>query len=364
MDVRLVRGGADELTDVLGSLDASPDTSGIGVFAADGSLGREQLGAAVRELDTPVFGGVFPAVLHDGTRETDATVVAGLTTEPSVTVVPELSDPGTALDEHLPAATSVPDGGTAFVLVDAFASRVEEFVSELFAAYGVSLSYLGGGAGSLDAEGQPCLVTGDGLVGDGAVLATVDAPTSVGVQHGWEAVAGPFRVTAADGPRLAGLNGESAFAVYREIVEGDGDRSFDTGDFFEVAKRYPFGISRLDGEMIVRDPFEVDEDGVLTCFGDVPEEAFVHVLRGDEESLVEAAGEAAEQAAGGRDVLCFDCISRVLYLQDVFGRELDAIGGADEPTVGALTLGEIANDGRGHLEYYNKTVVVATTGAL
>jgi len=30
----------------------------------------------------------------------------------------------------------------------------------------------------------------------------------------------------------------------------------------------------------------------------------------------------------------------------------------DTPMVGALTIGEIANDGYGHLDYYNKTAVV------
>jgi hypothetical protein len=363
MEARLVREGADGLERVLGAFDASAETRGIGVFAADGSLPRRALDRAVRGVATPVFGGVFPGVLYEGTRVTDAVLVAGLGVEPSVTVVPGLSDPGASFSRDLPA--TVPDGGTAFVLVDAFATRVEEFVGDLFAAHGVTLSYLGGGAGSLDMEQRPCLVTDGGLVEDAAVVATVDAPTGVGVRHGWEEVAGPLRVTAADGRRVLELDGEPAFAIYRQIVEDDAGLSLDPGAFFDVAKRYPFGLSRLDGEMIVRDPFEVGDGGALTCFGNVPEDAFIHVLRGDERSLVEAAGRAHDEVAtGDEEVLLFDCISRVLYLEDAFERELDAVGGRDSPALGALTLGEIANDGEGHLDYYNKTAVVATAGSL
>lgn len=41
--------------------------------------------------------------------------------------------------------------------------------------------------------------------------------------------------------------------------------------------------------------------------------------------------------------------------------ELDADGGTDSPVLGALTVGEVANDGEGHLDYYNKTAVAAVT---
>ncbi|MEI7446985.1 MAG: FIST C-terminal domain-containing protein, partial [Burkholderiales bacterium] len=57
--------------------------------------------------------------------------------------------------------------------------------------------------------------------------------------------------------------------------------------------------------------------------------------------------------------LFIDCVSRVLFLGDAFDRELRSVVRDDVPTIGALTLGEIANAGRSFLEFHNKTAVVA-----
>lgn len=358
--------GTRELLEAVSAFDDDPSVRGIVALATAASAPEPgDIDPVLCGLSVPVFGGVFPEVLHEGEKYDTGAVVAGLAVEPEVTVVSGLSDPGTEFASAIP---DNPGGETAFVLVDAYATRVEDFVASLFNAYGLDVNYVGGGAGSLAGDGSPCLFTGDGLIADAAVFATVEPPTSVGVRHGWEEVAGPFCATAAEGPTLAELDGEPAFEVYRRVVEDDADVTVDPENFFDAAKSYPFGLSRLEGEKIVRDPFEVTDDGALTCFGDIPEGEFVHILKGRRDSLVEAAGDAYETAVGDGDtdgvVLFFDCISRVLYLEDAFPEELAVVGGTDSPALGALTVGEIATDGEGHLDYYNKTAVAAVTGEL
>lgn len=367
MKTRLVENPSDELSDVLRSIASEPSVQGLGIFAGEGKdIDPRRFNSMLRELTIPVFGGVFPEVIYKGERKPDSVVVVGVKAEPNVSVVPELSDSDTEFDEHLPENTQ--QDGTAFVLVDAYASRAEDFVGKLFARYGVNLTYLGGGGGSLDMEQRPCLITNEGLVEDAAIFATFETTTTVGVKHGWKEIAGPLRATDTDGPTLAELDGEPAFPVYKRIVEDDADVTLTRSNFFDIAKEYPFGISRIEGEKIVRDPFEVTDDGALTCFGDIPEGAFLNVLKGDEDSLAAAAGEAydtiAAEADGNANVVLFDCISRVLYLEEAFERELEFIGDDECPEFGALTIGEIANDGEGHLDYYNKTVVAAVTNSL
>jgi hypothetical protein len=319
----------------------------------------------LQTLSIPVFGGVFPQIIVDGTARERGTLLLGLHETPEITRIDDLSDPDATYDSQLPDLLT-DSYQTAFVFVDAFATRTADLVSSLFDVYGPELAVLGGGAGALSMEQQPCLFTNDGLVEDAGLVVATQAPGTIGVSHGWQEFAGPFRVTDATGAVVRRLGEDDAFAVYRDVVEPDADVSLTADNFFEVAKSYPLAISRFEAEKIVRDPFEPTADGGLRCFGDIPEGAFVHVLKGEPDSLVDAARTAATAAretptsdSAALETFFFDCISRVLYLEEQFERELDAVAEGDTtPLVGALTIGEIANSSHGHLELYNKTAVV------
>jgi len=335
---------------------------GILLCAAPDDGLNEWLDPFLRELDVSVFGGVFPEIIHDGENKGSGAVICGLSSEPHVTTIRGLSgaDPDytSALDADLPLDRYE----TAFVFVDAYGANIQEFIESLFRTYSVELNFMGGGAGTLEAEQRPCVFTNEGIMQDSAVIAAVESPVTLGVEHGWREIAGPFRVTDADGSTLRRLDGRAAFSVYKSAVDEHAESELAAADFFETAKAYPFGIARMDGEQIVRDPFEVTEGGGLDCFGAVPEGEFVHVLKGEPESLIDAARRAKKEAwdpdASVEGLFFFDCISRVLYLGDKFERELSAVEMHDTPMIGALTIGEIANDGYGHLDYYNKTAVV------
>jgi hypothetical protein len=339
------------------------ESEGLVIFAAPRDGLDSSFESFLQDLDVPVFGGHFPELIYRGEKREFGAVVCGLTAPPKVTTIPELSNPDRAhmsnLDPDLPAQGYE----TAFVFVDAYATDIERFIEALFRTYSVELNYIGGGAGTLEMEQKPCLFTGDGIIEDSAVVAAIDSPLQLGVKHGWQEIAGPFRVTDAEGPVLETLDGKPAFSVYKETVNENVSTELTRENFFEVAKGYPFGIARIDGEQIVRDPFEVTERDGLNCFGDIPEGEFVHILEGLPKSLIDAAEKAKEQTNADETdpeaLLFFDCISRVLYLEDQFEQEIESVQIDGTPTVGALTIGEIANNGSGHLDYYNKTAVVA-----
>jgi hypothetical protein len=180
----------------------------------------------------------------------------------------------------------------------------------------------------------------------------------------YSTVSGPYQVTKSDKNRIIQLNHQPAFEVYKTVVEKHSNRQFDDKNFFDIAKGYPFGINKLNSEKVVRDPIVVEEDGSLVCVGDVPENSYLDILNGDNNSLIEAAGQAKEESVKNNEKVDFsifiDCISRVLFLQDEFVKELEAVKIENTPLFGALTLGEIANNGDSYLEFYNKTSVFAT----
>ena len=98
----------------------------------------------------------------------------------------------------------------------------------------------------------------------------------------------------------------------------------------------------------------------------------VYLLQGHSDLLISSAGIAAQTARSAYQdthpdeapsVLIFDCISRVLFLDNLFDQELKSIEtslGKHNESFGALTLGEITNSHKGPIDLLNKSTVIAT----
>ncbi len=354
-------------------LDGRSDVHGLLVLACDGNgWTREEVDPVLSGLRTPVFGGIFPQVIFDGLNRERGTLVVTLPVHPRIAVIGGLSGPARETETQVEAvadawgAESADPYGTLLVFVDGLSSGIATLVQSLFFCFGLERNLVGGGAGSLSFRKAPCLITPEGLVEDGALLAHLPFRSGVGVAHGWTPVSHGMKVTEADRNVIRTLDWRPAFQVYRELVEAHSGRSFDDTPFFDLAKGYPFGINRLGAEVVVRDPLMVDDAQGLVCVGEVPTGSFVKLLHGTADSLIAAAGRATELAKASapfnteshHTALFIDCISRVLFLGDRMEQEL-AAAAAGRPLFGALTLGEIANSGRDYLEFYNKTAVLA-----
>ncbi|WPL16607.1 hypothetical protein Thiowin_01574 [Thiorhodovibrio winogradskyi] len=349
---------------------AKPQVAGLLVLAChDNGFAPAVLDPLLGSIGKPLFGGLFPQILQGRERLTRGSIVLGLARAPRLRILKDLSDPRRDLALALEDALD-PDGPgrpTLFVFVDGYAKRIAGLIDALFENFGLEANYLGGGAGSLAAGAStPCVFTQNGLLADAAVLAQLDWPAGIGVAHGWTPISEPIKVTRAEHNRLIELNYRPAFEVYREAIAEHSAQPLDAETFFSVATAYPFGIRKMGGEVVVRDPILLGEDGSILCVGEIPQSSLVHILHGDTDSLIAAAGQAqwlsgvalaAQDPSKGALRIFIDCISRVLFLGDDFDREL-AVVDDGLPLVGALTLGEIANAGEDFLEFYNKTSVV------
>ena len=369
MHVELVTDSARErLPGALHAMAARPDVQALLVLGCDADRHTpESADAALLACAKPVLGGVFPRIVSGADCLERGLLVVGLRRPVDVTVVDRLSarDPagiGDVLEANGPRSRA---GETVVAFTDGLSSGVAPLIEALFDVHGLGVNYVGGGAGSLSLVPGPCLFTNRGLLLDAAVVGRLRAASGLGVRHGWEPVSEAFRVTAASGNVVESLDWRPAYEVWHGVLAAEGAAPIDGADFFETAKSFPFGIERVGGEIVVRDPIARD-GGRLVCVGEVPQGGFVRVLRGRPDALVAAASDARREAwaalPDGADPYCtlfIDCISRVLFLGDAFGRELRAAGSDGVPTIGALTLGEIANSGRSFLEFHNKTAVVA-----
>lgn len=316
------------------------------------------------------LGGIFPGVIFQEQKYDSGLVAEQLPANVELLLVDGLESPEFGIS-LLPKVMTSEEAYSALVLVDGLTANIASFLRRLYDIYGDEVNYLGGGAGSLSLEQMPCVFNKEGIYQDAAIVAFVPLESSLGIRHGWQKIVEPFLATNTTNNVISELNWGNAFEVYKDVVEESSGQSFLQTAFFDLAKGYPFGINKEGLEVIVRDPIMVNDQGDLICVGEVPQNASLAILKGDKHTLIHAAGEAALAClrSGQNErshYLVFDCISRVLFLEDDFNKELQAVKkglGNPEQLSGALTLGEISSYGDGYIEFFNKTIVVGSLHA-
>ncbi|MFP4311234.1 MAG: FIST signal transduction protein [Nitriliruptoraceae bacterium] len=366
MLVTLDRSDVTSLEQALDRLAATEGVrSAIVLLAEKGTPPATDLDAMLSRAPLPIIGGVFPAVVFDHRWSDRGAVLIGLSAELNTVLVEHLSEDEAAVRAALadgldPGALRDP---TTVVFADATAEHLDGLLEGLFDRMGLLGSYLGGGAGSLSFQRRPCVFDNRGVRSDAAVVGVLDLPSCVGVAHGWQPVGAPLQITASSGRTVHELDHAPAAERYTQLVESHAVHAPDWTDFAAVAASYPLGIVKLDEEVVVRDPIARRGDA-LVCVGEIPQGAFVHLLHGDEASLLAAAAAVTDQLGGcqggGTEVtLLLDCISRALFLGDRFVAELGTVA-KGRTLAGALTIGEVCSAGDRFLELYNKTIVLAS----
>ena len=355
-----------ELENQLSLLAADEDVQSVLLMGADeGRPAKEELDPLLAGFSKPLIGGIFPEIIADNKRTKTGFLLFPLSFKLTTKVVPLGCDDNDCLDilKNEFDGNDIKQSHSLFVFVDAFGHNKKNFVHSLFNFFGNTVKYLGGGAGSLSFEPFHCILHNSGTHQNAAVLGLCEQPLSLGVAHGWTPIGKPLKVTGAEGNSIISLEWKPAFQTYKQQVESHSGLTITEENFFDIAKSYPLGMVKLDSEMVIRDPYRAEND-VLHIVDEVPEGEYVRIMNGNMDSLLSGAGASLEEAIryapkGVRHaMICIDCISRVLYMQDDFYRELDTI--SREQTVnGVLSIGEIANAGETFLEIYNKTIVIA-----
>ncbi|MBK1673005.1 histidine kinase [Ectothiorhodospira shaposhnikovii] len=361
-------GHLDALTPCLQRMAQESGVSSIMVLGCDqDNWPHDEATRLFRECPLPVFGGIFPQIIHERRPCFSGTLLVGLPVTAQLAVVRGLSDADADLDQSLAQTHAtwpeVLENSTVIVFVDGLSSRISALIESLFLYFGLDVNFVGGGAGSLSFKKRPCIITPDGLCQDTAVLAHIPLVSRIGVTHGWKPISDTLKVTSSERNIIHTLDWQPAFQVYRRMIRDHGGQNITRENFFDIAKAYPFGISKLDSELVVRDPLMVVGDQSLICVGEVQEGCFVRLLNGTPDSLIQAATQARviAESQGSCDTaspaLFIDCISRVLFLGDRIHQELEGAG-AGMPLFGAFTLGEIANTGNDYMDFLNKSSVL------
>lgn len=322
---------------------------------------------SIKNTGVSFMGGVFPGVIHECNCFAEGAVLFVFPSASPPYLVKNLSGAEYTLPD-ISLKKGLEPKYTAVVFIDGLSSNIAGFLNSLFNLYGNSVNYIGGGAGYIGLQQKPCVFNAEGIFQDAAIVALIAQESRLGVGHGWKRIVGPIIATRTYGNIIAELNWESAFEVYRSVVEEYSGQKIDVDNFFGVAKDYPFGMLKENCESVVRSPRGVTSNGELICFSEVPENTVVDILAGDKESLLDAAGAVA--ASCGTDLkegvaksaIVIECVARSMFLKEDFTQELSAVSESISKNTGAkllggiLTFGEIAS-WEGFLQYFNKTIV-------
>lgn len=347
------------------------------VAEADGSR-IPLLQALCRTERIPLFGASFPALVVDDRFSSvgawllridelsGAAVRAELPRDSAS--LPALAD---ALVAGVKPHLTAPDA-TLLLVFDAMYPRIASLLDELYLRLGTRVSYVGANAGSETFRPSPCLFDGERVVGGGVLALVLNGHRGAVLEHGYGVPQRMITASATEGNRIIAIDWRPAFDVYREVARAQFGVEVDRENFYQYGARFPFGIVRADGEVVVRIPVALEEDGAVSCVGEVPANALLTLLEAPEvdsrltvDTLVTGLAERGGSVAG-RELLLFYCAGRRVYLGGAASTaelaDLKARSGAAR-IAGAVSLGEIGSpEPSTYPAFHNATLLASAWG--
>jgi len=309
--------------------------------------------------------GLFPGIINGHRVHRRGALVMHVPALAAPQVV-DLAEPAVS-DDLVRRMTEAEDRPTLMVFADGTAEHTGRLMEMLNDRFGSTCSFVGGGAGRLDAPGAPCLIAGGQAQSGIAVLVPVNASSTVCARHGWTRSGAPIVATRTRGNVIEHLNWEPAFEVYQRAVKERTGAAPDRTSLALEGISSPFGLVRSRDEDVVRIPRSVTETGGIRCSGPVPRHALLHLMEGHQETLEDAARQARRMVEDGTStplVFVACCASRSSVSPDDHGTELDLTDDtwtdSASRTAGVLTLGEIGSMGYGSLEWLNNSYLAAS----
>ena len=355
----------EDIAAAIKEADRNPEIKSIIVLSCDeNQIPKDIWDKTLKDVKTTIFGGIFPKIFHYRSVMDKGHIIACLKEEFTIDVIKEISSDSRSIEEQVSAIKLDKETKSRYVFLDGLSTQIASLIESLYNNWGLESNYVGGGAGSLSFQRKPCLITNKGLLEDSCIIASSKNESKIGVAHGWKKISDTLRFTEVDKTKIVSLDFEPAFEVYKKVIEAFSGEVMTEDNFFEIARSFPFGISINGEENIVRDPVMLEGNSIV-CIGEVPADSYAHILNGKSQDLIKAAEQAHNMSHLEENSIkiCFDCISRALFMGDKFEEELIKISGDDTNSIGALSIGEIANSGDDYLEFYNKTIVVSNLKA-
>jgi hypothetical protein len=312
-----------------------------------------------RELDVPMFGAIFPALIVQGAFTNDGVLLIHFTHRIRAAVLPEIDTRGSVDAERinhlvlgmLDANSPRTDAPTLFLIFDGMLPNIESLLESLYGRLADRVRYAGVNAGSETFQPVPCVFNENETVNRGLLAVLLPDHSTTVLAHGYRQPKRMLSATATAGNRIAMIDWQPAFAVYQRLIKDQYNIELTRENFYAYGVHFPFGILRANSDLIVRTPVILEEDGSLVCAGEVPENSILVLLQApaaDENGCIRSLAQTLENENGslqGRRLMTFYCAGRRKHLGNGAQVELDILqqtAGVSE-IFGAVSQGEIGS---------------------
>jgi hypothetical protein len=318
----------------------------------------------------PLAGAVMPGLVADGELKQDGILLAALNgTIPQATIPLPQGAEGTddsaiaELAAFVEAHANENGDDTLLLFVDAMIPDIATLLDKLYLMVGNRVRYAGTSVGSESFKPTPCLFDNTAFTA-GAVLAMLlPGHPGAAIAHRYCKATPLSTATGTCGNRIAFIDGRPAFEAYRDLIAKIHGVALTRENFYQHAVHFPLALHLVEGEPLVRIAVTIDEDGCLSCIGEIPEAALLSVVEAANPDSKETALEVASQmrAHSPAAAMTFYCAGRLLHHGAAAATsELCELQNALAPArvFGALSLGEIANyHSQGYPRFHNAALV-------
>lgn len=357
-----------QLIDILAKWTAQYPSGGVLALVAERSQATvEVLQAQANKAGCPLVGAIFPELIVAGELRKQGVLLLQFKMMPVHRIVAFDGNSWDA-DKHagdIAASLNVgpqDEEQALFLVFDSMVPNVASIIEVLYLLIGDTVHYMGVNAGSETFQPMPCLFDNEQLVGNGVLATLIPHHRGAILEHGYTSPEQMIAATSTTGNRISSIDWQPAFDVYKELMHKQYGIEISKENFYEHAVHFPFGIMRMDGEMLVRIPVAYDEDGALYCAGEVPENAVLTLLKAvapDSPTTVDVLADKIDAQVEDA-VLMFYCAGRRMHMAEAAEHELILLKNRidNQNVIGALSLGEIGGSKQGGYPLFHNASLV------
>jgi len=333
------------------------------LIGEENNIDFDYLIATLNKNQIEFCGAIFPGIIYGANCHRDKALVIPMDFEEKPILITGLNNGEIKIPEIAPQLKD----GTLLVLLDGLSNWISRFLFKLYERTGSRLSVFGSGAGIDSFDRIDNVFNPDGLFRDVAILIPLKKNISQSIKHGWKTLSGPYIASKTEANVIQEIDWQPALDVYKKILKEEENQQMTPQNFYEIAKHYPFGIHRTNGENLIRDPVKIEENGALRFVAEIPNNTVLFLMKSDIDSMLKVSfdlcKEVFPQCNNPKSVFVVDCISRTKILLSKFDEELESINRFSQkysvPVLGVLSMGEISSANHGILEYHNKSLVIS-----